>query len=984
MIFSKLLEKLNISELIAKKYLDLMELEHPNDLDSILPENYIQNLYFQFNNKSIEIIKIENHLNINLFKIKEKDFENIELKIKLPINNYYLVNGNNKIIGLNLSNNNISDLTFLKNFNTISTLIINSNNIESLSVLEDFKKLERLSVNKNNISNLEPISKITTLLVLDATDNKIIDISYLNGLKNLYLLNISNNKIIDITPLQSLTNLMTVNLENNNISDISEIKNLHEVAYNFQNNKISVIPDSFFIREPLKNSSELHDKIIHYINVSLQQKQIKTEFINEILELQKNVYALSDSKIESKHLKKIDKIYRTYFLDIFSSYFLNNPISSPPLEIIFQGLNPLFRYFERRDMQEKDFIHEAKVTLVGEGNAGKTSLQARLLNEKSDLPKNEERTRGIDVVEYNFEKYKAHIWDFGGQDIYYPVHRFFLTNDSVYILVASTRSNMHNFEYWIPTIYQFGGNSPIIIIQNCFNGVSANWNNTLSVFYSNPDFNILKPYSKINLPNNNFGLDGIKNLIQESIKKLPLIGKEVVKSWVFVRDEIIKSKDITPCLSFEDFKNLCKKTDINNNTKFFNNEIEIIDLGKFLHKLGVILWFDDRKTLKDYIVLKPEWLMNAVYFILDNEKSEKGYLTSSDFKSIWADKTYIYRHEFLKTILEEFKIAFPKKQRSADYILPSKLKSLPDGSKWEINNLNKYIRLEYEFNFIPYGLINQISADLSKYIPDDDSVWFNAVNILKNNSSAQIEENRIAKILYIKAKGNDARDLVAIIMKSVDDVIEEYRGISPKIQVLCNCDVCINLENPMSFNYDKIKEWLESGKDEKTCLESDIKINLRNLIDNAGFDFVSRNDMIKIIKENENMKNNKTIKISPVFHNTPHFEQNNLNSNINNLKVEINNIPEFKEIQELLLDLKEEAIDNKLWQTTLIECLDSFNRLEYAEDKAAQKTSISIIERGFKKLKDIKDVVAIGFLTVDIQKKFPELIKQWELLKTFF
>ena len=42
-----------------------------------------------------------------------------------------------------------------------------------------------------------------------------------------------------------------------------------------------------------------------------------------------------------------------------------------------------------------------------------------------ELPKEEERTRGIKIEDwYLYEtdnKQIAHIWDFGGQDVYYPV-----------------------------------------------------------------------------------------------------------------------------------------------------------------------------------------------------------------------------------------------------------------------------------------------------------------------------------------------------------------------------------------------------------------------------------------------------------------------------------------------------------------------------------------------------------------------------------
>jgi Leucine-rich repeat (LRR) protein len=106
--------------------------------------------------------------------------------------------------------------------------------------------------------------------------------------------------------------------------------------------------------------------------------------------------------------------------------------------------------------------------------------------------------------------------------------------------------------------------------------------------------------------------------------------------------------------------------------------------------------------------------------------------------------------------------------------------------------------------------------------------------------------------------------------------------------------------------------------------------------------------------------------------------------NLVNLKVELTDLKEFNEIKEILFELEEANIKNEEWKECLIKALDEFSRLEMAEDKAAQKTSVGIIERTFKKLKDLKDIVAIGFLTVDIQSKFPVLMGQWDSLKLLF
>ncbi|WP_353572982.1 hypothetical protein [Candidatus Albibeggiatoa sp. nov. BB20] len=81
------------------------------------------------------------------------------------------------------------------------------------------------------------------------------------------------------------------------------------------------------------------------------------------------------------------------------------------------------------------------------------------------------RPQGIDILKYQFpinenKQFIAHIWDFGGQEIYHSTHQFFLTKRSLYVLVADTRKEDVRFEYWLQIIELLADDSPIIIIKN--------------------------------------------------------------------------------------------------------------------------------------------------------------------------------------------------------------------------------------------------------------------------------------------------------------------------------------------------------------------------------------------------------------------------------------------------------------------------------------------------------------------------------------
>ena len=62
-------------------------------------------------------------------------------------------------------------------------------------------------------------------------------------------------------------------------------------------------------------------------------------------------------------------------------YLEDNPLESPPIEIVQKGRNAVQAYFKSLE-GEKQALNEVKVLLVGDGGAGKTSLVKQLLGEK--------------------------------------------------------------------------------------------------------------------------------------------------------------------------------------------------------------------------------------------------------------------------------------------------------------------------------------------------------------------------------------------------------------------------------------------------------------------------------------------------------------------------------------------------------------------------------------------------------------------------
>ncbi len=113
----------------------------------------------------------------------------------------------------------------------------------------------------------------------------------------------------------------------------------------------------------------------------------------------------------------------------------------PPDEVVGSGW-PTVLEFLRAGATGTVPVHELRLMLIGDGEAGKTSLQRAFAapGHKATRIKKEERTVGIDFNELVFRcagqpSVKCHVCDFAGQASYYLSHTMHFTRRCLYVLV---------------------------------------------------------------------------------------------------------------------------------------------------------------------------------------------------------------------------------------------------------------------------------------------------------------------------------------------------------------------------------------------------------------------------------------------------------------------------------------------------------------------------------------------------------------------
>ena len=107
-----------------------------------------------------------------------------------------------------------------------------------------------------------------------------------------------------------------------------------------------------------------------------------------------------------------------------------------------------------------------------------TTLLKKILDPAHQVPdSHQEETLGVTIVpRAGFPKvgspdrtFTTHIWDFGGQDIQYHLHQFFLADRSLYILMLDDRRECATLDYWFNIIRILGEGSPVLVVLNKIN-----------------------------------------------------------------------------------------------------------------------------------------------------------------------------------------------------------------------------------------------------------------------------------------------------------------------------------------------------------------------------------------------------------------------------------------------------------------------------------------------------------------------------------
>ncbi len=737
--------------------------------------------------------------------------------------------------------NRISDISVLKHLVQLQNLDLNGNGISDISSLKYLTQLQTLDLGGNSISDISALQHLTQLQLLGLRFNKISDVSVLEHLTKLQTLSLRYNEISDISVLEHLTQLHDLDLRYNQISDISVLEHLLQLQYLYLNSNqisdISVLEHLSQLQYLDLMDNQISDIFILKHLTQLQDLYLSGNQISDISAL-KHLTQLESLNLEANQISDISPLLPLIEKGIPTSLKIadwyrkinihDNPITTPPLEIVARGNAAILNYFEALKKGEEVALYEAKLLIIGEGGAGKTSLARRIKDEKVAMPK--ASTEGIDIIPYEFstaegDSFRVNIWDFGGQEIYHATHQFFLTKRSLYILLDDTLKDDKTvkdatFDYWLQVVELLSESSPVLIVQN----EKSDRKKELDMAGIKKQFpNVLKSLTTNILTCRN--LEKVRTALQYHIQQLPHIGNKLPKQWVEIRTALEQMASTKNYLSLEDYLEVCAKYEI-------EEEEKALMLSSYLHDLGAFLHFQDDLVLRDFFILRNDWATDAVYKVLDNPKvkAARGYFTQKDLEFIWRDKQYRFKQLQLLALMERFQLCFALRDRSEKtWLAPQLLPIETPDYEW---NKEDNLLLRYRYGFMPKGLLSRFMVRTNHYVKDLDKAWRSGVFLQRENTAALVRETYGSREIRIRVKGAHPKELMTLIVEALDNINESY-GSKLKVKKLipCNCKLCKESKQPHFYDYSNLKRRKELGKRTTECEVSYEDISVEGLLD---------------------------------------------------------------------------------------------------------------------------------------------------------
>lgn len=377
---------------------------------------------------------------------------------------------------------------------------------------------------------------------------------------------------------------------------------------------------------------------------------------------------------------------------------------------------------------------EYRVVFLGDSEAGKSQLLARVMDPQKGLEQFDGMTTPGISIEHQFHDFngirvRVNFWDFGGQEILHSLHRMFLSVDTLYVIVLNTRNDNHDAQadFWMRYVQSYAYGAPVLLVLN---KIDQN------------------PKAKLNLPvlNRHFS----KDFTEDDVLRICAIDKEHEKFRQKFTEKLLAriAVEAESCNEFSDqeatiraavekhrntsmikadiFRDICEKAGLGDTDSEGNDPQEQL-MNRF-HQAGILVYFGTELKM----LLDPRWITKAIYVLLEkqDEIADNGIVRQKKLEKLCYKELDDSEHaKFILEVMRFYGLSYQYKTRDVNDKSSENMEFIPMLCRQEeplvIHEMtmeNNTIEMQMHFEYLPTGVLYQLMVKFADYL-DSDFVW---------------------------------------------------------------------------------------------------------------------------------------------------------------------------------------------------------------------------------------------------------------------
>ena len=440
---------------------------------------------------------------------------------------------------------------------------------------------------------------------------------------------------------------------------------------------------------------------------------------------------------------------------------------------------------------------------------------------------------------YNNKEVKVHFWDFGGQEILHSMHRMFLTKRTLYVVMLNVRDGTQDdrARYWLYNLRSFAKDAPVLLVLN---QMDMNENATLN----ESDLRKLYPalasevvkLSTLKDTDADFEKKFI-DVLRRQIGGMEILDFPFIPAWSRLKEKLQDMEK--PYIFGDDFQKICDDCGVTDSDNIRR------DLLNWFSDLGVSFCYSGSASLEDYVVLRPDWITNAIYIVLFNkaETAQNGQvsheviykmLSSRDMEKYrrTVTKATYKSHEvdYVLKVFRKFRLSFLAEDGIEFIPMLCKANANPISGEYENDPDALEFRMHYEY--LPNNVIHRLMVDRRREL-NLDTVWLYGGQFRNRCTGLSAVVKTEGNLLRIMVRREDSQCQPQLYL---NDLKQDIQRISEEMGLtIGSTEVAYkHADSTEYFDYESLHAFLDAGLPAVASLITKKPVLIQEILKQSG------------------------------------------------------------------------------------------------------------------------------------------------------